>query len=48
MFFENLVLVCIIGIFDENVVYGNFYEIFVYYGLDKEGICKIVFEFVKK
>ena len=43
-----LVPVKIIGIPDENAVHGSSKELFDYYGLDTEGILKVVHEWIRK
>lgn len=44
---EDPVPVKILGIPDENVVHGTSSEIFAHYGLDTEGICRAVLDFLK-
>lgn len=44
---ENPVPVKIIGIPDEDVIHAKALEIFAHYGLDREGIVKAAFDFLK-
>ena len=44
---EHPVPVKILGIPDENVVHGTSSEIFAHYGLDTEGICRAVLDFLR-